>query len=243
MTNDTSMHRHTWDQIPWIVNGSLSEGERQVAESHLENCADCREELEFQRRLAIAMESRGTPDIDPRQSWEQLRARIEAAGRPVRAAQEASIKAEKSGQKSGQKAGQNAGKRRERSLSGEWIPWLVAAMVVQAIGLGVLGTVLWSKPIAQVASSGAAPYRTLSAAEPAAGAATIRVVFADDMSVGRMKTLLSGVGLQVRSGPSSAGVWSLEPLHDSSRSATQVALGELRDSPDVRFAEAIGGSP
>ena len=73
MSNDTSMHRHTWDQIPWIVNGSVSETERQVVESHLESCADCREELEFQRRLVIAMENHGTPDIDPRQSWEQLR--------------------------------------------------------------------------------------------------------------------------------------------------------------------------
>jgi len=235
MTNDTSMHRHTWDQIPWIVNGSLSATERQVVESHLENCADCREELEFQRRLAIAMESHGTPDVDPRQSWEQLRARIELAGRPGRAAQEVQVKV--------QNAGQKAGKRRVRGLSGEWIPWLVAAMVVQAIGLGVLGTVLWSKPAAQLAASGAPTYRTLSAPEPVPSVATIRVVFADDMSVGRMKTLLSAVGLQVQSGPTSAGVWSLEPVRDSSRSATQDALRELRDSSDVRFAEAIGGSP
>jgi anti-sigma factor RsiW len=235
MSNDTSMHRHTWDQIPWIVNGSVSETERQVVESHLESCADCREELEFQRRLAIAMENHGTPDIDPRQSWEQLRARIEVAGQPAQAAQEVPVKV--------QNAVQTADKRRVRGLSGEWTPWLVAAMVVQAIGLGVLGTVLWSKPAAQLASSGAPIYRTLSAAEPAAGAATIRVVFADDMSVGRMKTLLSAVGLQVQSGPTSAGVWSLEPVRESSRSATQDALRELRDSSEVRFAEAIGGSP
>lgn len=231
MTNDTSMHRHTWDQIPWIVNGTLSQAERRVVDSHLENCADCREELEFQRRLAIAMEKSGTPDVDPRQSWEQLRARIDAA--PVAVAPPP------------QKAhgpGPATGKRRARGMSGEWIPWLVAAMVVQAIGLGVLGTVLWSRPSAQLAS-GTSTYRTLSAAEPAARNATIRVVFDDDMTMGRMKTLLLAAGMQVQSGPTSAGVWSLEPIRDSSRSATQDALRELRDSPGVRFAEAIGGSP
>ena len=47
--SDTSVHRLAWDQIPWIVNGSLSETERLVVESHLQACADCREEFEFQR--------------------------------------------------------------------------------------------------------------------------------------------------------------------------------------------------
>jgi hypothetical protein len=115
-------------------------------------------------------------------------------------------------------------------------------MVVQAIGLGVLGTVIWSKPAATVAA-GSAVYRTLSSPQIATGAATIRAVFSSEMSVGRMEQLLAAAGLQVQSGPSSAGVWSLEPARDSNRSATQGALRELRSSPDVRFAEAIGETP
>jgi hypothetical protein len=63
------------------------------------------------------------------------------------------------------------------------------------------------------------------------------------MNVGDMQALLMAAGLQVQSGPSSAGVWSLEPARDSNRSATQSALRELRDSPEVRFAEVIGTSP
>jgi anti-sigma factor RsiW len=214
--SDTSVHRLAWDQIPWIVNGSLSEAERLVVESHLQACADCRQEFEFQRRLATSMEPLGTEDVDSQQSWKRLRARIDATGRSERAGQQ--------------------GQRRIRNMSGEWIPWLVAAMVVQAIGLGVLGTVTWSKPTAGT-------YRTLSAPEVPTGAATIRVVFSPDMTLGRMQGLLTAAALQVQSGPSSAGVWSLEPARDSNRAATQVALRELRDSPDVRFAEAIGGSP
>jgi anti-sigma factor RsiW len=219
MMNDSTVHRHTWDQIPWMVNGSLPESARLSVQTHLENCADCREELEFQRRLAAAVESGSSVcESDSQDSWQRLRARIDAAGRSGRP---------------------RHGQRRGRGLSGEWIPWLVAAMVVQAIGLGALATVLWSKP---AASSGAV-YRTLSAPTASQGNATIRVVFAPDVSVGTMQAVLAAAGLQIQSGPSSAGVWSVEPVRDSNRSATQVALRELRDSPQVRFAEVIGGSP
>jgi hypothetical protein len=224
VSSDASIHRHAWDQIPWIVNQSLPEAERPAIEAHLESCSDCRDELEFQRRLAAAIDLRAAVESDPQRSWQQLRARIDSSSAaPTPALQ------------------RNA-RRRSHRLSRAWIPWLVAAMVVQAIGLGVLGTVLWSKPGTTLATSGGA-YRTLSAAsEPLSGAATIRVVFAPDMSVERMQALLSGSGLQVQSGPSSAGVWSLEPARDSSRSATQAALKQLRGSADVRFAEAVGGA-
>jgi len=222
MKSDSPMHRHAWDQIPWIINGSLPEAERLAVEAHLQDCADCRQEFEFQRRLAASMEKVETDEIDSQQAWQRLRSRIDAAGRS-----ENSERLTRTG---------------SRSISGEWIPWLVAAMVVQAIGLGVLGTVIWSKPAATVAASGAA-YRTLSAPEAATAAATIRAVFSSEMSVGRMEELLAAAGLQVQSGPSSAGVWSLQPARDSNRSATQGALRELRSSPEVRFAEAIGETP
>lgn len=220
MMNDSLVHRHTWDQIPWMVNGTLPEGERPAVETHLAGCADCRSELEFQRHLAASLEAGSAGEIDSHESWKRLRARIDAVARPERT---------------------RHGPRRSRSLSGEWIPWLVAAMVVQAIGLGALGTVIWSKPAAPLTSAGV--YRTLSAPEAAAGSATIRAVFAPNTSVGDMQALLKEAGLQVQSGPSSGGVWSLEPTRDSSRSGTLAAWQKLRDNPEVRFAEVIGGSP
>jgi hypothetical protein len=219
MTSDTSIHRHAWDQIPWVVNGSLPDSERSAVESHLRSCSDCREELEFQRHLAGAIAASNPPAStvdDPRRSWQQLRARITS------------------------ETGRERAPRRVPARA--WVPWLVAAVVVQAIGLGVLGTVVWSRPDTALTSSNTV-YRTLSAKEAAPAAATIRAVFAQDMSVGHMQALLAAAGLQVRSGPSSAGVWSLEPASDSNRSATQAALKQLRSSADVRFAEAIGVSP
>jgi hypothetical protein len=233
MTSGTSAHRQTWDQIPWIVNGTVSESELRSAESHLQGCADCREELEFQRCLATSMAPADGSDreevdreqmteLGPQRGWQRLRARLETAARN-------DLPAPAAPPRSGARVG------------GHWTSWLVAAMVVQALGLGVLGTMLWSRSAPPVGAGGV--YRTLSEAEAPQADATIRVVFAPDTSVGRMQELLKEAGLQAKSGPSSEGVWSLAPARTSNRSATQSALRELRADPQVRFAEAVGGAP
>ena len=83
MTNEnSSAHRRAWDLIPWIVNGSAPESERRVVQEHLEACADCRQELEFQRQLQAALTLQGPSEIDPHDSWQRLRSRIDTAARP-----------------------------------------------------------------------------------------------------------------------------------------------------------------
>jgi anti-sigma factor RsiW len=211
MIHDASMHRQVWDRIPWIVNGSLPQSERLAVEAHLKTCAECREELEFQRRLAVSMAHCNSPDIDPQVSWQRVRQRIIAIGPAPSAALD------------GQTRVPGIELRAVRQ-SGRWVPWLVAALVLQAIALGALGTMLWSR------SADRTPV-------------TIRAVFAADISVGKMQALLAAAGLQVRSGPSSAGVWSLEPAGEAHRSSTQFALSQLRANPEVAFAEAVAGSP
>jgi hypothetical protein len=219
MTIDTSIHRKTWDQIPWIVNGTLPEPEQHAAARHLQSCGDCREELEFQRHIARSIATGELADVDPQRSWQQLRARIETP----------------------QLATEVSHTESAAATHPRWTSWLIAAMVVQAIGLGVLGTAFWSRQNAVTAPQ-TAVYRTLSAAEAVLpGAPTIRVVFAPEMSLGRMQALLAAAGLQVLSGPSSAGVWSLGPAGDSNRTATQAALQRLRTSPEVHFAEGVEG--
>jgi len=223
--NDTaSVHRHTWDLIPWIVNGSAAEAERLAAQAHLESCADCRQELEFQRQLQAAMAVQSTAEIDMRDSWQRLRSRLDAAARPESAP---------------------GGPQRARGAGRSWMPWLAAAMVVQALGLGALGAAWWSRPL-PVASSpagSAGAYRTLSAPQAAPPAATIRVVFAPDVTVAQLQAMLAAARLQVRAGPSEVGVWTLGPAADSSQAATEAVLRELRAQSQVRFAEAVAGVP
>jgi hypothetical protein len=226
MVDTTSVHRQAWDLIPWIVNGSAPESEWQAVQAHLDSCADCREELEFQRQLHAAMAQQIAPQIDARDSWLQLRSRlnmaVEPGPAPVRSA-----------------------RRRSNGAGKAAMPWLIAAMVVQAIGLAALGVAWWSRPAALGAPSAGsgAVYRTLSAPEAVPQAATIRVVFAPEITMAQVQAMLAAARLQVRAGPSDVGVWTLGPARDSNRAATEAALRELRASPDVRFAEALTGAP
>ena len=225
MTDSSSVHRQAWDLIPWIVNDSAPESDRQAVQAHLDSCADCRQELEFQRQLQRAMAQRSAPDIDARDSWQRLRNRLGTAATP---------------------AGAGRGARRHAGRAGKGgMSWLIAAMVVQAIGLGALGAAWWSRPSApaSVPSGYAAVYRTLSAPQAALPAATIRAVFAPDLSMAQLQAVLAAARLQVRAGPNEVGVWTLGPAGDSNRAATEVALRELRASSQVRFAEALASSP
>ena len=228
MNDTSSAHRQAWDLIPWIVNGSAPQPEQLAVQAHLEECADCRQELDFQRQLHAAMAAHSGAESDGHESWLRLRSRLETPARAQAAARAV------------QRGARSAGKRAASVL-----PWLIAAMVVQAIGLGALGAAWWSRSAApQSAPAGtAAAYRTLSAPEAMVQAATIRVVFAPEVSVAQMQAALAAARLQVRAGPTDVGVWTLGPAEDSSRAATEAALSELRARSEVRFAEALAGAP
>lgn len=220
-----SQHRQSWDLIPWIINGTASESERRVVEEHLQGCADCRAELEFQQRLQCAVAHEGGVVADADASWARLRERLDAEPDASPAARPAL--------------------RRSRLSERSWMPWVMAAMLVQGVGLGVLGTALWSRaPSGSLnAPTPSTAYRTLSASPPAAQPATVRVVFAPSMTLGELRAVLASARLQVVSGPSDADVWSLAPAGESTRAATEAAVRTLRSSPGVRFAEPIGAAP
>ena len=223
----SSVHRRAWDLIPWVVNDSAPEAERQAVQAHLESCADCRQELEFQRQLQAAMgqHSVAEVDIDARDSWLRLRSRLDSAAGPAAAVRGA--------------------RRLPRRGGRGGMSWLIAAMVVQAIGLGALGAAWWSRPSTPVAvpAGYAAVYRTLSAPEAVVPAATIRVVFAPELTMAQLQAVLATARLQVRAGPNEVGVWTLGPAGDSNWAATEAALRELRASSQVRFAEALASAP
>ena len=221
----SSQHRQAWDLIPWIINGTASESERCAVEEHLQGCTDCREELAFQRRLQRTVAHEGSVEADTHSSWARLSERLDAdtASSP--------------------KA--RLDPRRARHRERTWMPWVMAAMLIQGVGLGVLGTALWSRaPSGSLnAPAPSAAYRTLSAALPATPAATVRVVFAPTMTLEELHAVLANARLQVVSGPSDADVWSLAPAGESTRAATDTAVRTLRSSSNVRFAEPIGASP
>lgn len=68
-------HREVQDLLPWYVTGKLEPAEREAVEAHLNVCAECREELAFQRELDTEI---ARLPIEVEQSWVRMRQRITA---------------------------------------------------------------------------------------------------------------------------------------------------------------------
>jgi hypothetical protein len=114
------------------------------------------------------------------------------------------------------------------------LKWLVAAVVVEGIGLVALGAMTWN---GSAALSASADYRTLSTPAAQLAGGQIRAVFASELSLGNLQALLSGSRLSVIGGPTEAGVFTL--ALDDETGSVDAALAGLRRNPAVRFAEPI----
>ena len=124
---------------------------------------------------------------------------------------------------------------RLRSRPGNWLSRaLVAAVLVQALGLGVLGVKLWS-------GGGDPSYRTLSQETLPAAPGAIRVVPDAGMTLADWNALLHALRLQVVSGPNDVGAYTVAPV--SSASTAQHALQQLRTTRGILLAEPVAVTP
>src|SRR5581483_9880575 len=152
-------HRQAWGLIPWVVNGRASDEEGALVDAHVRECADCRAELAFQREVQQGMLQAPQPGIDASAGLDRLWKRIDA--------------------------GEPAPSAAPRSAS--VVRWLVAAVVVEAIGLATLSTGMLV----------GAPYQTLTAPSPSTAHASLRAVFAPQMPQSELQALLLHNGLQI----------------------------------------------
>lgn len=213
-------HRNTFDSIPWLVTGRVDDDERQSFEKHLTECAECRAELDEQQRIHAAI-NRETPRVDyaPGASLQKLWTRIGESEHdaPVPAPVIAM--------------------RANSKFRMRLTHWLAAAVVVEAVGL----TFMASQGPA-LATRDTAAYRTVTDATTERSGAVVRIVFAPDVAVSEVNTLLRKERLIVVNGPTPAGVYTLASTKAPADlpSGVQQTLEALRAHPGVRFAEPIG---
>ena len=217
-------HAEAWALLPWLANGRIAGAEREWVEAHVNNCAECRAELAAQRTISSGMrdDAGATPAAasEEQRSFDKLWARIEAS-------ESASLPATGTGS--------GGGSRTSRTVR-----WLAAAVVVQAVGLGVLGFSSLSG-----GGSGADRFETVTREDPRTGARvqapTVRVVFAPQASIETINTLLAHQGLEIVAGPGTQGNFTAALSADavaSGASAESVAAVMSKD-PNVSFAEPI----
>ena len=74
-------HAQAQRLLPWYVNGALEGEELAQVETHLADCAECREDVKTEQSLARQIR---TLPSDVERGWASLRARVEGAGRGQR---------------------------------------------------------------------------------------------------------------------------------------------------------------
>ncbi|MCV2350476.1 anti-sigma factor family protein [Paucibacter sp. Y2R2-4] len=208
-----SAHVQAWELIPWVLNGSADPAQRQSLEAHLHQCPDCREEMQFQQKLRQAMQQEsaerddtGDADAALRRFWAQEHAPSEAAALP--------------------KGG------RPRFLGLDWPRAMAAALLVQALGLGLL----WQRY-----SGLAQDYQVLSQpAAPTTGLTPrIRLVPSPHLQLGELQSLLQSHGLLLVQSSPEGQFFGLAPHPDARKSVPELVKA-LRAEPGVLLAEPLG---
>ena len=213
-------HAEAWALLPWLANGRIESADREWVEAHVAACAECRAELAAQRKVEAQMSRDGSaPAVggDEQKSFNKLWARIEASESLGTVATERG-------------AGLGAPARASRTVR-----WLAAAVVVQAIGLGVLGFgSLRGDPQPKI-------YDTVATPEARLDAPAVRIVFAPQASVESINTLLSHQELSIISGPGTQGNFTavLSPNAVASGASAESVAQVISKDPNVSFAQPV----
>jgi hypothetical protein len=213
-------HAEAWALLPWLANGRIESADREWVEAHVATCAECRAELAAQRKVEAQMSRDGSaPAVagDEQKSFSKLWARIEAS------------------ESLGAVATERASGPIVPSRASRTVRWLAAAVVVQAIGLGVLGF--------GSLRGNAQPddFVTVARAEPRLDAPAVRIVFAPQASVESINTLLSHQELSIVSGPGTQGNFTavLSPNAVASGASAESVAQVISKDPNVSFAQPV----
>ncbi|MBT9500252.1 MAG: hypothetical protein IV092_03345 [Burkholderiaceae bacterium] len=217
-SDPNSAHRRAWDLIPWVVNGSAGEDERLLVEGHAEACADCRSEFDFQRQLRDGMAPRTAPaTLDADRALGRFWGRVDVE-------QTGSLWDKLAAQPPAAPTAPAGHQRR-----GRWQSAMIAAVLVQALGLAALLGVLWERPRG-------AEYQVLS--QSAATVADIRLVPAPGLSLGELHALLERHELQLLQANTDATHFALG-LRPGAGLSVAEAVQRLRAEPGVLLAEPL----
>lgn len=195
-----------WEAMPWSLQNNASPEQDEWLTQHLSQCEACRAEFEQQSRLRLAISLPPDVRVDADAGLRRLLARIDAPDTHATA-------------------------QRPRT---SWVTRaLVAAVLVQAIGIGVLGARLWSE--------NQSDYRTLSQVAAPLPSGAIHVVPDETMKLADWNSLLHTLHLQVVSGPNDVGAYTV--VASGASAPSRDTLQKLRTAHGIRLAEPVASAP
>lgn len=214
-SGEARMHEEISALIPWYVNGSISENDRQHVDAHLPQCAQCRDDLTLERGVYQGMSAETAVEYMPAASLKRLQARLDG------------VTAESPAQRPPEISLSVPGRRVVT-----WQGVMAASVAIMAVAVSLLAADRWS----QSRSRAAASYYTVTTSAPRAPNEVIRAVFIPTITLVEMQAVLDEAGLRIISGPTEAGVYSLAA---NSHRPVSSSLASLRGHASVRFAESI----
>ena len=210
------MHQEMSALIPWYVNGSIGERERQRVDAHLLLCAKCRDDLAHERSVYQGMTAETAVEYMPAASLKRLKLRLDGVDGEVPAERPADVFA--------------ARKPGRRSMP--WQGLMAASVAVMAVALSLLVADRWTESRARATQPN---YYTVTSPVRRAPNEVIRAVFSPSITLVELQAILEEAQLSIISGPTEAGVYSLA---GNSRRPVNSSLALLRGHAKVRFAES-----
>jgi len=217
-TENSAEHHEVSVLLPWYVNGTLEDRDRQRVDAHVGICTACREDLAAQRRIFEAIAAEPALDYMPVASLKRLQARLDSM-------------------QSGSPATLASPTEPATDRAWPWRGWMAASIAGLAVAVALLAADRW----VQVEARRSQPsYRTVTSSAPLAQGEVIRAVFSPNITLVELQTILDEAQLRIVSGPTEAGVYSLA---SNSSLTVRASLALLRRHSTVRFAEGTLPEP
>ena len=213
---NSAEHHEVSALLPWYVNETLGEVDRQRADAHLGICTACREDLAAQRRICEAIDAQPAIDYMPVASLKRLQARLDTL-----AESDPTI----------------APVKEQPPQRLPWRGWMAASLAAMAVAVALVATNRWVPFEARLTQPN---YRTVTNSAPRPQGEVIRAVFAPSITLVELQTILDEAQLRIVSGPTEAGVYSLA---SNSTLTVRASLALLRQHSTVRFAEGTLPEP
>ena len=217
--------------LPWYVNGTLTQEERQAVEDHLAGCVLCSEELVTLLKVQAGLRWELADAPDPSSPlWGKVKGRMVAPP----AATDQSI---------------SATGRPERRLAWAWLAdllrpplrpgWALAAIVLIAVQTAVIVSLMARRP-----SGGIPEYRTLTGpttpGQPSGPRVRVRVAFVEQAPEQAIRAALGQLNATIVNGPTAAGFYLIDVPLDAAGKSAKGVLQVLRGNSEViRFAELV----
>lgn len=205
-------HEEAIELLPWLVNGSLDDEEREIVAAHATSCVTCRRELGELEVLGQSINLLGSqhepPAPDMRRINRMIDAQLEAAS-PGRALADAW----------------------RRFSDSRWRVAFAVQSLVVVVAAGVLLLPREQEPL----------YTTLSNTEQLPAGQYLRVVFDPTLAPPEVDDILRANRLTVMAGPSARGVVTLRFADGVAQPERDATMARMQSDARVLFAQPVQG--